>query len=93
MTHVQHAASLHPATVTKVSREQPKRRRRYYGHREPTHTTTVVVNPLVWEAALQAARGHPGRIEVIDATHVQVHNDTEWRRRLARPPSHTKGGI
>lgn len=71
---------MHPTTVTRHSQghhlqlvEPPRPQRR------PTHrVTTLTVHPDIWQHALAAADGHAPRIEVHDATHVTIHNTSDW---------------
>lgn len=82
-----HAAAMAPvptirtglnATAT-ATLPAPQRRRRE--RRATSEVVTLQVHPLVWAQALRTAGGDAGRIEVIDATNVTIHNDSSWRRR------------
>ena len=73
-------ASVHPKTVTAVSRGEklsgsvPKRARR------SSKVTLIAVDPRIWETAKKLAEGDPHRIEVINASEVIVHNHPRRNR-------------
>lgn len=82
MTQFDDHASVHPKSVTEVSRrEDPKLIRRSNGPRKPrVITETTQVNPLAWEAALRCCDGDTRRIEIINAGEILIHNDPHWRK-------------
>lgn len=80
MTAVQHAASVHPQTVTEFSESPTRRRRRGNARSVSSDLRRTVVHPQVWAQALALCGGHPNRIEILDESNVYIHNDTGWRR-------------
>lgn len=79
--NVEHAASIHPATVTEFSEGQHRPRERRSSSRRQLAITSrqVTVHPLVWKTALQRCAGDSLRIEVVSRTEVRIHNDASWR--------------
>jgi hypothetical protein len=77
---IQTEASVHPKTLTEFSQGHHKRTRSYGRRREQVTTTTTRVDPRVWKIALERCDGDPRRIEVVSETHVEIHNDPDWRR-------------
>lgn len=81
MTAVQQSASVHPQTITEFSKNPTTRRRRANGRSLITpEGWGLQVHPELWAEALALCGGHPGRIEILDATNVMIHNNTGWRR-------------
>jgi hypothetical protein len=71
-----------PGTVTRFSEGSIKRQTRV--SRRPAATTdlvSVTVDPRVWSMARRLAEGEFGRIEVVNAWQVIVHNHADWRTR------------
>jgi hypothetical protein len=78
---VRKRASVHPKTVTKVSKghhtkAKPKRKP---ARKHPKLEVHIKVDPRVWEKALELCEGEPSRIEVISSEEVIVHN-SGWRK-------------
>lgn len=74
---VRKVASVAPSTVTKVSKGQvavPRRVRAAEVRPRASKVDVVQVDPQVWRAALTAAGGDAGRLEVVSTTEVLVRN-------------------
>lgn len=56
--------------------QKPRRR----SYRKAAVVVTITVDPQVWAVAMATADGETGRIEVVSATTVVVHNSTAARR-------------
>lgn len=72
-----HDASLHPATVSALSRRDDRRPvwQRTRAARPPTpEVETTQINPAVWRAAMQLAGGDASRLEIISTSEVRVRN-------------------
>lgn len=84
MTRVRERATVHPATVTKVSRgtvQRRKRARQVPVQRAP-RLTRADVHPEVWATALGLAGGRASHLEVVSPTEVLVHNQPVRRRHV-----------
>lgn len=82
---VRERASLHPQTVTDVSKAPPTRRRAGEVRPRTSRVTTrskyappANVLPAAWAIALRAADHDVDRIEVVDFTTCLIHNTGDW---------------
>lgn len=93
MTTTQHVVRVHPQTVTNYSTSggsstpgrgllcRKHRQVRDNARSEASEMTHTITDRALWAWALEQVDGDARRIEIIDESHVMIHNNPGWRRR------------